>query len=357
MNTRQLLERLAPLLAIGLLVAGCAVVLAPFVTALLWAGIVSYTTWGWFQRLTALLGGRRTLAVTLMMGVLLLVLVLPLVYGLAGLATEARSLAELVKQQLADGLPPLPVWLADLPWVGSRLQDWWEGLASGDPAITEQLKAAMTWASKGMLFVGAAVGQGLWLLVLSSLLVPFFYLGGERAQPWLRGAMERLAGSRTDEVLSIAGLTVRSAVLGIVGTALVQGVLAGIGYAIAGVPGAMVLSLLTALLSLVPAGPALLWVPAALWLYHGGHPGWAIFIALWGMLVVGLADNVVKPLLMGKGSNLPFLLVMLGAMGGALSFGLLGVFIGPTLLAVGFSLLRDWVLAPREAQLPPPEFD
>jgi predicted PurR-regulated permease PerM len=133
-------------------------------------------------------------------------------------------------------------------------------------------------------------------------------------------------------------------VYGVLGTAFVQAVLAGIGFWIAGVPSAPILAFITFFLSVVPMGPPLVWIPAALWLYHTGQVGWTIFLVVWGVAVVGMADNVIKPLLISKGTDMPLLWVMLGVLGGALAFGFLGVFIGPTLLAVAYALLRDWTV-------------
>jgi predicted PurR-regulated permease PerM len=311
----------------------------------LWAAIVSSTSWGIYQHLSARLGGRKTLAASILVGAMLVIIVLPLIYALVAFGAEISTLYELLQKQLDAGLPKLPDWISTAPAVGPTLERWWSGLAAGDPLIQDQVKAGLVWLSKILLLVGRFAGQGLGVLLLSCVLVLFFYIGGERGRFWLEGSLQRVAGTRGSELLNIAASTIKSVVFGILGTALAQGALAAIGFAIAGVPMAVPLGLATALLSLVPFGPALLWLPAAAWLYHDGHLGWAIFIVVWGILVVGMADNVLKPLLIGHGSNLSFLLIMLGVLGGAMSFGLLGVFLGPTFLAVGFALLQDWVRA------------
>jgi predicted PurR-regulated permease PerM len=147
----------------------------------------------------------------------------------------------------------------------------------------------------------------------------------------------------------VAGKTVRGVVYGILGTALAQAVVAGIGFVIAGVPGAALLALLTFFFSVVPlVGTALAWVPAALWLFHQGSTGWGIFMLVWGVGVANI-DNVVKPWLISQGSDMPFILIFFGVLGGALSFGFIGVFLGPTLLAVGFRLVEEWGSSNRTA--------
>jgi predicted PurR-regulated permease PerM len=154
--------------------------------------------------------------------------------------------------------------------------------------------------------------------------------------------MERLAGLHSVNVLDTVNNTVRGVMYGLVGTALAQGFVATIGFVIAGVPAAMLLGVATFILSLIPVGPPLIWGGAAIWLFYQGSMGWGIFMLLWGMLLISSVDNVVKPLLISRGSNLPFILVMFGVMGGVLAFGFVGIFIGPTLLAVGFSLMKKW---------------
>jgi predicted PurR-regulated permease PerM len=343
MTKNQLWEQIAALLAIGILIGGCALILAPFAPALLWAAIVSYTTWGIFTRLTEALRGRKTLAATLLVALMLVLIVLPLIYAMIAFAAQANELYTYINAQLQIGLPTLPNWIAKAPLIGPFVEERWIALGAGDAEVQQQVKSALLWSSSFLLNMGKAAGQGFGVLLLSCVLVLFFYLGGERARFWLEGSLFHIAGNRGVELLHVAATTVKSVVFGVLGTAVVQGTLAAIGFAIAGVPMVLALGLGSALLSLVPIGPVVLWAPAAVWLFHEGQLGWAIFLVLWGSVVVGLADNVVKPLLIGKGADLPFLMVMLGVLGGAMSFGLLGVFLGPTFLAVGFAVLRDWV--------------
>ena len=343
MTKNQLWEQTAVLLAVGILLGGCTLIIAPFLPALLWAAIMSFTTWGLFQRLTKRLGGRETLAASLLVALMLVLIVLPLMYGLIKFGAEANDLYTQLKEQMQTGLPALPDWIVGAPLVGSKLESWWHALAAGDPQVQEQVKSALLWVSGFLLQIAKAAGSGFGVLLLSCVLVLFFYIGGARGRFWLEGTLQHIGGNRAVELLHVAANTVKSVVYGILGTAAAQGVLAAIGFLMAGVPMVFPLGLGTAVLSLVPFGPALLWGPAAFWLYHEGHTAWAIFMVLWGTLVVSMADNIIKPLLIGKGTDLPLLLIMLGVLGGAMSFGLLGVFLGPTFLAVGFAVLRDWV--------------
>ena len=170
----------------------------------------------------------------------------------------------------------------------------------------------------------------------------FFYRDGAALVVALRSAMNRVAGDLTERLLAIIGGTITGVVYGIVGTGLAQAVAALIGFVVAGVPGAFMLASLTFILSIIPAGPALIWIGALIWLGYQDRIGWAVFMAFWGFFVISGIDNVVKPLLISRGASLPFALVLLGVFGGVLAFGFVGIFLGPTLLAVGFNLVRRW---------------
>jgi predicted PurR-regulated permease PerM len=164
--------------------------------------------------------------------------------------------------------------------------------------------------------------------------------------------MKRVAGGRAERLLEVAGATTKGVVYGIMGTAIVQGAVAMIGFAIAGVPGALLLGFVTFIFSLIPGGPPFVWIPATVWLFYTGAPGWGTFLAIWGFLAISGIDNVLRPYLISRGSRLSFLLVLLGVVGGVLGFGFIGIFLGPILLAVGFTLLKEWS-AP-SAPLEPP---
>ncbi|ALE54250.1 putative PurR-regulated permease PerM [Paraburkholderia sp. GV068] len=340
----QLIERLAAVFALIILVGGSLLVLAPFTTALLWGAILSYSSWGLYRRLTAAVGGRRKLAATLIVLIILIVVLGPFVYAGFAFGAHVHDIVALVQRLFEAGLPDLPPWVARIPVVGSSIQSFWESLTSSNSELIAQLRTLAAPAGKWILAAGIAVTHGLGLLALSIILAFFFYTGGEGAGAWLNAGMRRIAGERADYLLALAGSTVKGVVYGILGTALVQGILAGFGCWIAGVPAPALLGLATFFLSVIPGGPVIVWLPAAIWLYHGGATGWAIFLVVWGVLAVGMSDNVIKPILIGKNSDMPLILVMLGILGGAFAFGFLGVFIGPTLLAVAYTVLHDWTI-------------
>jgi predicted PurR-regulated permease PerM len=247
----------------------------------------------------------------------------------------------------------LPEWVATLPLVGPHLLEFWNGMLQGDPAVAAFIRDKLAAPlGQWLLNLGTATGKGLLQMVLSIFLSFFLYIGGRTALAWLQGGMRRIAGRRGPHLLRFTGSTIKGVVYGILGTALIQAILAGFAYWIAGVPNPGIWGFATFFMSVLPVvGSAAVWVPAALWLYSQGSIGWAIFLLIWGALVVGSADNVIKPLMISKGGGLPFIVVLLGVLGGVIAFGFLGVFIGPTLLAVGYSVLHDWTMGPKDEEL------
>ena len=348
----SLIERIVAVLALTVLIGGSLLVLAPFATALLWGAIVAYSSWYPYTLLTRWFGNRRVPAALVCVLLASIIVLGPFVYAGASFSAHIDDLTALVDRFTMHGLPAMPDWLGSLPFVGSSLKDWWIKVVTADSETVANLRKLIAPVAHALLGAGLSIGAGLGQLALSIVLAFFFYTGGDYAVQWLRAGMHRIAGDRADHLLALAGGTVKSVVYGVLGTAFVQAVLAGIGFWIAGVPGAAILGFVTFFLSVIPVGPPLIWIPAALWLYHTGATGWAIFLVVWGVGVVSMADNIVKPLLISKGTSMPLLWIMLGVLGGALAFGFLGVFIGPTLLAVAFALLRDWTVGSYPDGLP-----
>lgn len=190
------------------------------------------------------------------------------------------------------------------------------------------------------------VSQGLLQLALVTFIVFFFYRDGAWFADRIKTLMRRVSGELSNELTNILVNTTRSVVFGLLGTALGQAIVAGIGFWIAGVPGVLMLSFMVFVLSIVPVGPPLIWGPAAIWLYSNGDPGMAAFLVLWGTLAVSSVDNFLKPVLIARGSSLPLALIFLGVFGGVIAFGFLGLILGPILLAVGLSMLQAWLRNP-----------
>jgi len=345
---RSKLERNLGWIILALLLGGCLLVLLPFVSALLWAVVLSASSWPLYRRLVKLLGGRRTLAALLMALAMICVILLPFIIIGATLADNVKELTTAAQRWMEAGPPAPPEWLAKVPVVGRPAVENWRTFAADSSKLFEAAKRFIEPLSGWLLNVGLALGRGVLHLALSILIAFFLFRDGGKAAERVSAAVERIAGERGTHLLEVAGNTVRGVVYGILGTALVQAVMAGSGFLIAGVPGASVLALLTFFLSVVPVGPPLIWFPAALWLFHQGSTGWGTFMLIWGVGVSSV-DNFVKPWLISQGSAMPFLLIFFGVIGGALAFGFIGVFIGPTLLAVGYRLVAEWASTLRAA--------
>jgi predicted PurR-regulated permease PerM len=332
-----------------LLIVGCFLVLQPFLTDLLWAVVLAYSSWSLYVWLRARLGGWNNLAALLMTLLMVLIVLAPFAIAASAIADNGERIVAAAHDLLADLRNP-PTWIANLPLVGPGIDEYWRNLTRDTEQLTEDVRAFAPTLRAMVINGGQAMGAGLLHLALAIFLTYFLFRGGEAAVVQLRSVMARLAGPQAERLLNVAGGTVRSVVYGILGTALAQGMLAAIGFAIAGVPGAPVLGLATFFLSIVPVGPPLVWIPAAIWLYTEGSVGWAIFVFLWGLVLVSGVDNILKPILISRGARMPFVMVFLGVLGGALAFGFIGVFLGPTLLAVAYRLLQEWSRAPQAGE-------
>jgi predicted PurR-regulated permease PerM len=275
----------------------------------------------------------------------MLLVVLPLVWLGFNLADHIRDAINFVRDVQVDGLPEAPGWLGSIPLVGERLLAMWNTIDQQGAAFMASIKPYLGQVGNWLLARSAQVGSGLLELTLSLVFVFFFYRDGPRLEAFTLRLLQRLIGERAGYYLELVAATVQRVVNGVIGTAAAQALLALIGFLIAGVPGALVLGIFTFLLSLIPMGPPLVWIPAVAWLFWQGDYGYAIFLAIWGTFIISGVDNVLKPYLISRGGNLPLVVVLLGVFGGLLAFGFIGLFIGPTLLAVAYSLLSDWTRA------------
>ena len=336
------IERIISGIVVLLLVGGCLLVLRPFFSALLWAVILSFSSFPIYRRLLKLLRGRRTLAALIMTTAMLLVVFLPFVIIGAAVSDNVRDLTAAARAWTEEGPPVPPDWLNKVPLVGPRIVDHWQIVAADSGKLLELGKRLIAPTSALLVAIGKMLISGLAQLALSILIAFFLFRDGESAAQRTVAMVERIADERGQRLLKVAGDTTRGVVYGILGTALIQAMMAGIGLVIAGVPGAGMLMLLIFFLSVVPAaGPALILIPAALWLFHEGSTSWGIFMIIWGIGVSSI-DNVIKPWLISQGSDMPFILILFGVLGGLLAFGFIGVFLGPTLLAVGYRIIADW---------------
>jgi predicted PurR-regulated permease PerM len=272
-----------------------------------------------------------------------MILVLPFVVLWLSFADTVAVALDMARQLLKDGLPHPPTWLLQVPAIGVKLYDYWLSIAGSSSQLTDLLSKYVCPLRVWAVSVTAHTGAGILHLSLTLFLTFFCYRDGASLAGKIVMLLRRVGGNTALDLLNIAGDTVKSVVYGIIGTSLAQGFLAGLGFLLAGVHGWILLGALTCLLSFIPVGPPLIWIPAVVWLFQQEQIGWAIFLAIWGLCVVSAIDNVLKPYFISKGSHLPFVAVFLGILGGVISFGLLGVFLGPALLAIAHRLFQEWI--------------
>ena len=331
-----------------LLLLGCLLVLRPFVSALLWAAVLCYASWPLYERLLRWTGNRRALVSWLMtLGLFILVLLPFLIIG-SSLVDNISSFTGAAYARLAGGPPEPPAWLGKIPVFGEQAVEQWQVLAHDSARLWAESRRLVELAGSWLLKAGLGLGRGLLGLALSIFIAFFMFRDGDIYASRLNRIVDRIGGERGSRLLAVAGDTIRGVVYGILGTALAQAVAAGIGFLIAGVPGAALLSLITFFVSVIPGiGTGLVFLPVIIWLFYQGSTGWAIFIIIWGLGVSSL-DNFMRPWLISHGSHMPFLLIFLGVVGGALTFGFIGLFLGPTLLAVGFRIAEEWTSTAQE---------
>jgi predicted PurR-regulated permease PerM len=284
--------------------------------------------------------GRRGLAAALLTLAIAALLLTPVVLLGVSLAENVVRLIDALRTAMASGLPP-PPWMVELPIVGPRLTAFWDTVTHDTASRTAALQPYVGSLRDWLLARGGDVVQGILQLSLSLLTAFFFYRDGPAIVATLESIGSKLAGNRAATLLRTAGATINGVVRGVLGTAFIQGVLIGVALWIAGVPGALVLGCVSFFLAIIPMALIFVWLPATIWLAAQDAAVAAAAIAIWGIFV-GQIDNFLRPYFISRGSELPVLLILLGILGGALAFGFVGIFLGPTLLAIAHALIRDW---------------
>jgi len=324
------------------LIVGTLWTLRPFLGAVIWATTVVVATWPVMLALQARVGGRRWPAAAVMTVLLLLVLIVPLSAAILMLVSHTDTIVGWVTSLRTLTLPPPPAWLENIPLVGRKLASVWQQFTAEPGAVAAGLQPyarAVTLWLLGLLGGAATIAlQFLLVVVIAAVL----YARGEVAAAFLRRFGHRIAGSHGERSVLLAGRAIRGVALGVVVTALIQATLAGIGLVIAGVPFAGLLSAAILLLTIAQVGPLPILVPAVVWLYYTGDVTRATGLLVWSIVVTGI-DNVIRPFLIKRGADLPLLLIFAGVIGGMFGFGIIGIFIGPVILAVSYTLLVDWM--------------
>lgn len=330
-------------LFIAVLIAACFWIMNPFLSATIWAAMIVIASWPLLLAIQAKLGGRRGLAVLVMTLLLLGILILPLTLAISTVIEKAQDLYANRQTLTSLRIPPPPEWLRTLPLHGEKLSLTWQEYARLSP---EELSGKIAPYSQKIigwfLTQAGSVGMILMHCFLTVIISAIMYANGETAARGVKMFCRRLAGQPGEDAVILAANAVRGVAIGIVGTALIQSLLGGFGLLIAGVPAVSVLTAVMLLLCVAQIGPALIMIPVTIWLFTQDQTSWGIFMAVWTTIVCTL-DNFIRPILIKKGADLPLLLIFAGVLGGLISFGLIGLFIGPVTLAVTYTLLKKWV--------------
>lgn len=330
-------------LVIGLLVVTCLWILKPFLGAIVWASMLVIATWPTLLALQRRLGGRRWLAIVIMTLTMLLMILLPVVLAVGTIVEHVGDISGWVSAAANAPVPEPPGWLNGIPVIGPKLMGQWQQLAatSHDELVQRAAPYAIRLAEW---FAGQIGGLGLLILqfLLTIVITVLFYASGERAADGVLRFARRLAADRGEQSVVLAAQAIRAVAIGITGTALTQSVVAGIGLAICGIPYPALLTSIVFVLCMVQLGPFLVMVPAVAWLYWSGHPVSGTVLLVWGIVVAAL-DNVLRPLLIRRGADMPLPLIFAGAIGGLVSLGMIGLFVGPVVLAVTYRLMQWWI--------------
>jgi predicted PurR-regulated permease PerM len=338
-------QRLLMGLLLGGIGIGCIEVLYPFFSAILWAAILAFTTWPFYVWMRERLHLGHTGTASLMVAIVAVVVVLPLALAAPDGADDAKRLNHLLQSALAAGLPVAPDWLFQVPLVGRTMADLWNTWAADLDAMVAAFRPYFGIVAEFGLSLLLGLANGVLGFVLALIVAFFFYAAGDRFAAVLTALLWRIAGPRAPRLIEVTGNTVRGVVYGILGTAVAQGILTTFGLWLAGVPRPLLLGVIAGGLAVLPVGAPVVWIPSSIWLLAEGRTWHALFLFAYGLIAVSGADSIMRPYFIARGAQLPFLLTLLGVLGGALKFGLLGVFVGPVLLGVGFTLVREWALS------------
>ncbi|SDB93825.1 Predicted PurR-regulated permease PerM [Acinetobacter marinus] len=318
-------------------------ILKYFIVPVVWASIIAYITWPLHQKILSWVGGRKNISAIIMTSLLVLVVGVPLIIGVFVLQHEGRQLYFELQHQLYSGKIQVPDFIQTLPLVGPEIQRITFELNSNPHAITQNIGLWIQGHLGYGRFVLTEISRNVVKLVFAVLSLFFFYRDGNVILEQVRRAFEMVIGPRIHHYFQTISETTRAVVYGVGLTAIAQSLLAGASYIVAGVPNPMVLTLVTFIFALIPFGPPMAYGSVALWLFSQGHTVEAIGVLIWGVAIVSSADNVIRPLVISGATKIPFLLIMFGVLGGLASFGLVGVFIGPVILAVLLAIWKEWL--------------
>jgi predicted PurR-regulated permease PerM len=347
-------ERLRParLIAIGALAAlgvACFLVLKPFISALLWAAILTYTTWPVFRMLRERFRLSAGAAALVMVAAEFLLIGLPLVLAAPTQREDIEGLRDGIERLLTQGIPNLGAWASNLPFVGPTIAGLIGHVHLDISGIFDLIKPYAGNMAQLLLAALLSLLSGLAELLVAILLAFFFYRDGPAMAERVKSLVVRIGGPDSVRLIALVANVTTGVVWGLIGTAVAQGIMTGLGLWIAGVPQPVLFGIVAGAISILPVGAPVVWIPAAIYLFSQGSTGWGIFMVVYGALGISSIDNIVRPMMISRGADLPLLLTVLGALGGVFAFGFLGLFLGPVVLAVGYVLVLEFATGQKVA--------
>ena len=337
--TRTILQ----VLFIGILIGAGGWILLPFITSIIWAAMIVISTWPLMLKVQSRLRDRRSLATLVMTLSLLMVVFLPLLSAVLSIVGHADEIVGRVRSLTTLSVPSPPEWLGRIPMAGPKLADRWHQYAALNPdELSARLAPYARQAIGWFVAMSGSVAKLFVQFLLTVFISAIFYQRGDEAADWLCRFSRRIAGHHGEQALLLAGRAIRAVAFGVVGTAVIQAILAGLGLAVSGVPAIGILTTLVFIVCLAQLGPMPVLIPTVIWLFWKDQTAWGIALGAW-TLFLGAIDNVITPWLMKKGVDLPMLLVFTGVVGGLIVFGIIGLFIGPVVLAVIYTLVNVWL--------------
>ncbi|TWV81637.1 AI-2E family transporter [Moraxella sp. VT-16-12] len=342
-NKEFILQRLLALSLLVVLFVLCFKVVQFFIVPALWAAILAYVTFPVYTFFHTKVRLSPSFSAFLMTFSISLMIGIPLILGIFYLQHEVVSFVSMAIRRLQAGYVDLPEQIKDLPVVGQVIKDTlWE--INKNPEAT--MEAVRAWVQSHLYYGKVAfdvVLKNLAKLGMALMTLFFFYRDGKSLIRQIRQALRNIIGDRIDDYLDSVGATTQAVVYGIGLTALAQAILAGLGYIFAGVPNPILLTILTFVIAMVPFGTPFAWGGVAVWLLSQGHTAEGIGLALWGTLVISWVDNLIRPIVISGATQIPFIIIFIGVLGGLTAFGFVGLFIGPVVLAIGLAVWREWI--------------
>jgi predicted PurR-regulated permease PerM len=334
-------ERVFGLLVLGAIIFACLWIARPLLGVVAWGALVAIALAPMHRMLARKFGNRPKMAATLLVLVLMALVIFPLSFVPAAIESAADGLARITNNWTELKLPPPPAWVADLPLFGRRLAERWTAVSNSEELL-RGIKPFLGPTFQWLVAQGASLGLAILEILVAIILMGIFLATETGLTSTFHKIANRLGGASAEKLLEVAVRTVRSVAQGVIGTALIQGFLSGIGFVIAGVPFAITLGALSFGTAMLQIGTWLVWIPAAAWLSYQGETGWALFTTVLG-IIINVLDNLIKPLLIGHGAGVPLWIIFIGVIGGILSIGLIGIFIGPLVMAAGYSIITSWL--------------